>query len=85
MITDKRMLRLIDLLRFENKIKSELDFCNAIEMLPQKITKVRNGSQHFTVKQIESACEKFNVNANWIFGLNDSVYNEKNSIKIKDI
>ncbi len=82
---DERILKLIDLLRFEKKIKSEADFCRKIEMLPQRLTKIRNKKQYFTAVNIQKICEEFNVNANWIFGIQDKVYNENNSIEIKDV
>ena len=85
MISDTRMLRLIDLLRFEGKIKNDADFCNIIDIKPQKLSKVKKGNQQFTAEQIYNVCKNFNVNANWIFGTQDNVYNEMNSIEIRDI
>lgn len=85
MTPDKRMLRLIDLLIFEKKIRYFSDFCQSIGMKNQTLTKIKNGSQHFTVLQVQSACNVYNVNANWIFGIQDNVYNEKNSIKIREV
>lgn len=49
-------------------------------MKSQALTKIKNGKQRFTVHQIHKACEIYKVNANWIFGFQDNVYNEKNSI-----
>jgi len=82
---DKRMLRFIDLLMFEKKIKFNADFCKSIDMRTQTLTKIRNGDQHFTLQQVQKACEVYNLNANWVFGIKENVYNTKNSIKLKDI
>lgn len=85
MTPDKKMLRLIDLLIFEKKIKNASEFCRSIEILPQTLTKVKKEFQSFTLGHVQKTCKEYNVNANWIFGIQDEVYNEKNSVKIKDI
>jgi DNA-binding Xre family transcriptional regulator len=41
------------------------EFCEAIGMVRQTITKIRNQTS-YTVKQIDIICKKYNVNANWI-------------------
>jgi type III secretory pathway component EscS len=40
-------------------------------MVRQTITKIRNQTSYFTVKQIDIICKKYNVNANWIFWKSD--------------
>lgn len=79
---DKRILRLIELLRFENKIKSIKDFCSEVNMFEQTITKIKKGTGHFTVNQIEIICKTYNVNSNWIFGTEKNVYRNAGSIEI---
>ncbi|WP_158592534.1 helix-turn-helix transcriptional regulator [Flavobacterium sp. 102] len=78
------ILHLIDLLKFSKQIKTQGEFARRIEMKQSTITKINNGTAHFTVKQIEMICKIFNVNANWIFGLDKRVFNDENSIEIKD-
>ncbi|TDO67090.1 hypothetical protein EV143_1321 [Flavobacterium chryseum] len=80
--TDQRILRLIELLIFQKKIHYANDFCQDIGMLQQTITKIKKGKAHFTVSQIELICHKYNVNANWIFGLEKNVYNGTGNIEI---
>lgn len=41
------------------------------------ISKIKKGINHFTPAHIEIICRKYNVNANWIFGLQDNVFNVK--------
>ena len=48
-------------------------------MLEQTVTKIKKGTAHFTVLQIESICRKFNVNANWIFNDSKNMFNTKTS------
>jgi len=83
--TDERILRLIDLLIYQKKVSSIKDFCLQIEMLEQTVSKIKKGSSHFTVNQIESICKIFNVNANWIFGLEKRVFNTLSSIELSEI
>lgn len=83
--TDKRILRLIELLIFQKNISSIRDFCTEIEMAEQTITKIKNGTARFTVLQIGSICKRFNVNANWIYGIENKVFNTSKSIEIADI
>lgn len=82
--SDKAILRLIELLIFEKKIRFEFEFANAIGMLPQTISRIKSGKNHFTPFQIERICHQYNVNANWIFGMQKNVFNDKNTIEIKD-
>jgi len=44
-------------------------------MLEQTVTKIKKGTAHFTVLQIESICREFDVNANWIYGIENKVFN----------
>ncbi|EJL66909.1 helix-turn-helix domain-containing protein [Flavobacterium sp. CF136] len=83
--TDQRILRLIELLIFQNKISYSVDFCKEIGMLPATLSKIKKGITHFTVNQIETICIKYNVNANWIFGLEKKVFNMPGSIEITGI
>lgn len=76
-VTDKRILRLIEYLIFKKQLSSIREFCSEIEMFEQTISKIKNGTAHFTVLQITSICKKFNVNANWILGLEEFVFTGK--------
>ncbi len=80
--TDKMILRLIELLIFQKQINYMKDFCAEIQMLEQTITKIKNGNAHFTVSQIGSICKKYNVNANWVYGFENKVFNTSESIEI---
>lgn len=83
--TDKRILRLIELLIFQNKISYIREFCLEIDMQPQTISKIKKGQTHFTVMQIEAICKKYNVNTNWIFGFDDKVFNTSDSVKLAEV
>lgn len=82
--SDKAIIRLIDVLISQNKIQGTRQFANEIKVLEQTISKVKKGINHFTVIQIETICKKYNVNANWIYGIDSKVFNIKKSIEIND-
>ena len=83
--SDIHILRLIDYLKFEKKVSSTSDFCSEIKMQKQNISKIKKGTSHFTVQNIETICKKYNVNANWVFGIDSKVFNHKNSVEINII
>lgn len=80
--TDVIILDLIEYLRFINKIKNESDFATRIGMFRATLTKIKNGTAHFTVEQIRRICKEFNVNGNFILALSPVVFNTPNSIEI---
>lgn len=83
--SDKNILLLIKLLLFKGEVPSEKNFASKINMLSQTISKIRKGKAHFTPEHIEQICLVFNVNANWIFGIQENVFNDENSIKNSDL
>ena len=74
----------MQLLIFEKKVKNISEFAKSIGILDQSISKIKKGNSHFTVSQIQIVCQVYNVNANWIFGIEKTVYNHKNSIEIDE-
>lgn len=83
--SDKRIIRLIELMIFQKKISSIKQFCQEVEILEQTISKVKKGLNHFTVLQIERICKKYDVNANWVFGFEKKVFNNDESIEIPKV
>lgn len=85
MITiDQRIIRLVELLKYQKVIKYNRDFYDEIGILRQNFLKVKNGDAHFTVSQINTICKKYKVNANWLFGIEPKVFMSPNSIEIID-
>lgn len=82
--SDKNILRLIELLKFQNKITTTANFCEVIGMQPGTVSKIANGKNHFTVSHIEAICKKYKVNANFIYGFEDVVFRDKSMKKISD-
>ncbi|GIZ08322.1 hypothetical protein FUMI01_10490 [Flavobacterium sp. UMI-01] len=72
---DKNIIKLIDILLIENIISSKTEFYDEIKTIRQTISKIKKGINHFTPLQIQIICKKYNVNANWIFGIQPNVFN----------
>jgi DNA-binding Xre family transcriptional regulator len=79
---DERILRLIDVLRFQKNIKTINEFCDEIGVIRQTIYKIKKGEAGFTVSHINTICKKYKVNANWIFGIEPNVFLTENSMLI---
>lgn len=77
--TDTKIFELIEILKKGGQVKNTAGFCMAIKMPPQSTTKIKQGIAHFTAEHIKSICSIYNVNANWIFGLQDNVFNLVNA------
>lgn len=82
---DKRILKLIDLLIFEKKIKNQKDFCSEVGLLLPNLSKIKKGESRFRVSHIEVISKKYNVNINWIFGTENKVFRTPESIEITDV
>lgn len=82
--SDKTILRLIELLKFQKKITTAKNFCEVIEMQPGTLSKIASGKNHFTVEQIDKICLKFNVNPNFIFGYDTQVFRDNAVTHIND-
>ncbi|UAB85722.1 hypothetical protein INR75_06830 [Zunongwangia sp. SCSIO 43204] len=78
-LADKKMIELIDILKASGKIRFQSEFCRAVDILPQVLNNVKNSTNHFTPVHIENACKKYNINANWIFGLTDEIFTTTNT------
>lgn len=83
--TDKRIIRLIELLIFQQRVSSIRNFCQEVDILEQTVSKTKKGINHFTVAHIEVICKTYNVNANWIYGFENKVFRTNDSIEITDI
>lgn len=79
---DKKVLRLIELLIFQNKIETTRQFCYEVGVLEQTISKIKKGTNHFTIAQIETICKIYNVNPNWLFDYDKKVFRDKKSIEL---
>lgn len=65
---NKKILKLISLLKDRGDIRYDTDFCRAIGMANTYLNMIKHHDRNFSLEQIESICKTFNVNANYIFG-----------------
>lgn len=84
-IQNKRMLHLMDEVIALKFVTSEKEFLDKIGFTRNNIYKLRRGEISFTVEQIRKACEIFNVNANWIIGLEKVVFRKDKMSPIEQI
>ena len=82
-ITDTRMLKLMDMLHVLKIIKSKSEFAKMLGMERQNINNIKNGHQSFTIAHISSAAATYNVNTNWIFGLEKEIFRTKPAVRSK--
>jgi DNA-binding Xre family transcriptional regulator len=82
--TDTKILELIDLLLNTGKIIYEKDFCEAVGVLKQNLTRIKQGKAHFTAEHIKQICKVYEVNANWIFDVQKKMFNSSKASKKKD-
>lgn len=73
--TDETMLVLLDQLKSYKVIKYDNEFCDAIGISKTNLWNIRNEIAHFTVEHIRMACKIYDVNANYIFGLDHKIFN----------
>lgn len=79
-IPDQRILELIGYLKYVKKVKSNSEFCQEIGFFRQNLRNVRLGTQSFTVEHIHNICKIYNINANWIFGISDKLFNDSDEV-----
>lgn len=72
--SDKQMLKLIELLKNYKVIRFDNDFCDAIGLKRQNLTRIKNNKSHFTPLHLENAIKKYKVNANWLFEAEENVF-----------
>jgi len=79
---DKKIFDLMEVLLASGAIRFKVDFCRAIGMYPQVLNQIASGRNHFTLEQVNSICEVYKVNANWILGSEDNIFSKKTSAQI---
>ena len=68
------MMELIELLQENGSIRYRQEFLDTTGMIKQNYRSIITGCSSFKVKQIMKACQIYNINANWVFGLEENIY-----------
>ncbi|MEC4049321.1 hypothetical protein OX284_007750 [Flavobacterium sp. SUN046] len=71
---DKNIFELIGILQDLHLITLKRDFYENIGILKQNLSGIKTGRNHFTHKHILNICKHYNVNVNWIYGLEKNVF-----------
>lgn len=78
-IAEQRILEFIDYLKNSGTIKFKEDFYRETGIIRQYVREVEIGNNRFTSTQITTICETYNVNANWIFGIESDMLRVRRS------
>jgi hypothetical protein len=81
--SDERMIDFIELLQHHEVIRYRQEFLDVIGMKKQHFTNIQAGAQSFTVEHITRACDYYNVNANWILGLEENMFRVPLTVEMK--
>ena len=73
--SDIKIIELIEILKSLGMVKDLSDFCDGMYLVRQNVYRIKNGLAHFTVQHVDEICKKYNVNANWIFGTQENIFN----------
>jgi hypothetical protein len=76
---DQRILKLIELLKDNGRIRFDTDFCRDIGMKKQNLYNIKTGRNYFTPEHIEQIVKAYKVNANWIFGVSEKIFIKTNT------
>ena len=71
---DKKILKLIIILKQLGIIRSYRDFCEPAGILEQNLYHVRKGRIHFTIEQIDNCIKTYQVSAKWLFNQQKDVF-----------
>lgn len=74
---DQRMLQLIEILKASGRIKFGTEFCEVVGLKKQNLYKIQQGLNHFTLDHVAKAVKEYQVNANWIFGVEEEVFQKE--------
>lgn len=86
-ITDERMFNVADYV-VKNKvkgIKSYSAFAASIDMHQASLANVKNGRQSFTHDHILTACKKYNISADYLYGLSTDMFRKPATSPIEKI
>lgn len=72
-VNDKIFL-LIEELKRLGFIDFESDFCENIGLLKQNLNNIKQGRMNFNLKHVHKIIYQYNVNPDWIFGLENNMF-----------
>lgn len=76
-VTDQKMLEAFDRLIETRKERFKSDICANMNIHLSSVNNIRLGKQHFSAEHIRQFAKYYNVNLNFIFGLEDTFFAKK--------
>ena len=80
-IWNQRVIKIMEEAVLYGKVKTKRDFLKSIGFHPENLRQVENGKQSFRLEHLHKLAMRYNVNINWLFGLD----NEVNRKPVKDV
>lgn len=74
---NKRVFLIIDELKRLGIIDFDNDFCEAIGLLKQNLSNIKKERMNFNLKHVNNIIKKYNVNPNYIFGLDNKMFQKQ--------
>lgn len=78
---EERIIEFVDHLKASGKIRFKKEFYEATGIRRQYFREVSIGNNRFTSTHISTICQKYMINANWIFGVETNMYRTEQSNK----
>lgn len=80
-----RMFMVLDHALDSKLVSTRKEFWESLGLHPENSSNLKRGDRDFTVTQIKTVCEKYNINANWIFGLEPNMTRGKTKSAIQNL
>lgn len=71
---DKKVFTFIEHLLITGQIQFEADFYKQLGFAKGNYSMVKSGKSSYTIAQITFICRTYNLNANWILGLEKNMF-----------
>ena len=70
---NQRFRKVYDLLKSEERIRGKSDIAKKLGTYNHVVNAIIKGDRNITVDQVQRLCEAYEINANYLFGIEDSV------------
>ncbi|MFV0141055.1 hypothetical protein [Empedobacter falsenii] len=77
-----RVLQVMEFLQNSGVVKNDIEFADAAGITKQHLTNMRINKTFFGSVDIMNICKAYNLNANYIFGIEDNMYRDLSNSKV---
>lgn len=82
MTPEERIVEFIDVLKDTGKIRFREELFRQTGMKRQYFNLVRSGKNRFTTNHINAIVKHYNLNANWVFGVDSNMFRPTKKTKL---